>query len=103
MNNWGLAPVIHPERLLLVPLADRHPEVLRCLSGRAPPGTRWPPFTPGGWPSGRNVPGLGYWMMTAAGLSYVRTYLPDWEDPLPGSEQGEVEYELTLADWLEAR
>jgi len=42
-------------------------------------------------------------MMTAAGLSYVRTYLPDWEDPLPGSEQGEVEYELTLADWLEAR
>ena len=42
-------------------------------------------------------------VMSAAGLSYVRTYLPDWEEPLPGSEQGEVEYELTLADWLEAR
>jgi RimJ/RimL family protein N-acetyltransferase len=42
-------------------------------------------------------------VMTAAGLSYVRTYFPDWEYPLPGSEQGEVEYELTLAGWLEAR
>ena len=32
-------------------------------------------------------------------MSYVRTYFPEWEDPLPGSEEGEVEYELTLADW----
>jgi RimJ/RimL family protein N-acetyltransferase len=37
--------------------------------------------------------------MTSAGLSYVRTYFPEWEDPLPGAEEGEVEYELTLADW----
>jgi RimJ/RimL family protein N-acetyltransferase len=45
VNNWGLAPIIHTQRLLLVPLADRHldlevqldsdPEVLRYLSGRA--------------------------------------------------------------------
>jgi hypothetical protein len=42
-------------------------------------------------------------VMTSVGMSYIRTYFPDWEDPLPGSEQGEVEYELTLADWLEAR
>lgn len=38
-------------------------------------------------------------VMAAVGLSYVRTYFPDWEDPLPGSEEGEVEYELRLADW----
>jgi hypothetical protein len=38
-------------------------------------------------------------VMAAVGLSYVRTYFPDWEDPLPGSEEGEVEYELSLADW----
>jgi hypothetical protein len=37
--------------------------------------------------------------MAAVGMSYTRTYFPVWEDPLPGSEQGEVEYELTLADW----
>jgi hypothetical protein len=37
--------------------------------------------------------------MTSAGLSYVRTYFPEWEEPLAGAEQGEVEYELTLADW----
>ena len=41
-------------------------------------------------------------VMTAVGMSYVRTYFPEWDDPLPGSEQGEVEYELTRADWLAA-
>jgi RimJ/RimL family protein N-acetyltransferase len=38
-------------------------------------------------------------VMTSVGMSYVRTYFPDWEEPLAGAEQGEVEYELTLADW----
>jgi RimJ/RimL family protein N-acetyltransferase len=38
-------------------------------------------------------------VMTAVGMSHVRTYHPDWDEPLPGSEQGEVEYELTAADW----
>ena len=38
-------------------------------------------------------------VMTSVGLSYVRTYFPDWEEPLPGAEQGEVEYELTPAGW----
>ena len=42
-------------------------------------------------------------VMTSVGMAYVRTYYPDWEDPLPGAEQGEVEHELTGADWLEAR
>jgi Acetyltransferase (GNAT) domain len=38
-------------------------------------------------------------VMTSVGMWYVRTYFPDWEEPLAGVEQGEVEYELTLADW----
>ena len=38
-------------------------------------------------------------VMTAAGLTYVRTYYPGFDDPLPGTEQGEVEYEITRADW----
>jgi hypothetical protein len=37
--------------------------------------------------------------MTAAGLTYVRTYFPEFDDPLPGTEQGEVEYEITRAGW----
>ena len=36
---------------------------------------------------------------TAAGLTYVRTYLPEFDDPLPGTEEGEVEYAITRADW----
>jgi RimJ/RimL family protein N-acetyltransferase len=38
-------------------------------------------------------------VMASAGLSYVRTYFPDFDEPLAGAEQGEVEYELTLAEW----
>jgi RimJ/RimL family protein N-acetyltransferase len=189
MNNRCQAPVIHTERLLLVPLADRHleleveldsdPEVLRYISGRA--HTREEVIRSHGerMALGRKVPGLGYWMafgadggefvglmmlppahgpdqpddpsvadlgyrllrrwwrqglateaskallrhafetagmrrviaqtmavnaasrgvMVAAGLTYVRTYHPEFDDPLPGAEQGEVEYEMTLADW----
>jgi hypothetical protein len=37
--------------------------------------------------------------MTAAGLTYVRTYHPEFDDPIPGAHEGEVEYETTLADW----
>ncbi len=33
----------------------------------------------------------------AAGLSYVRTFHMHFDDPLPGSEQGEVEYAITRA------
>ena len=39
-------------------------------------------------------------VMSAAGLTYVRTYHPEFDDPLPGAEQGEVEYEITREDWL---
>lgn len=38
-------------------------------------------------------------VMEKAGLVYLRTFHVDWDDPLPGAEQGEVEYALTLADW----
>jgi RimJ/RimL family protein N-acetyltransferase len=44
-----------------------------------------------------NAPSRG--VMTSVGLSYVRTYFPDSDEPLAGAEQGEVEYELTLGDW----
>lgn len=38
-------------------------------------------------------------VMEAVGMRYVRTFYPTWDDPLPGSEEGEVEYELTRAAW----
>ncbi|WP_127506094.1 GNAT family N-acetyltransferase [Actinoplanes solisilvae] len=38
-------------------------------------------------------------VMRAVGLRYVRTFYPTWDDPLPGSEQGEVEYEMTREAW----
>ncbi len=42
-------------------------------------------------------------VMEKAGLTYVRTVHLDWENPLPGSEQGEVEYAFTLTDWRARR
>lgn len=38
-------------------------------------------------------------VMRAAGLRYVRTFFPAWDDPLPGSDRGEVEYEITREMW----
>ena len=41
--------------------------------------------------------------MKAAGLTFVRAFLsgePD-HDPIPGAEQGEVEYEITQTTWQE--
>jgi RimJ/RimL family protein N-acetyltransferase len=202
MNNGCLAPVIQADRLLLVPLADRHleleveldsdPEVLRYISGRAHTRHEVVASHAARMALGRKVPGLGFWMafgtdggargsarpdseaageflglmmlppahgpdqpddptvadlgyrllrrcwrqglateasrallrhafetvgmrrviaqtmavnaasrgvMAAAGLTYVRTYRPEFDEPLPGSEQGEVEYEMTAADW----
>ncbi|QNE20676.1 GNAT family N-acetyltransferase [Kribbella qitaiheensis] len=40
-------------------------------------------------------------VMEAVGLQYVRTYFPTWDDPLPGSDQGEVEYEITRKVWAD--
>jgi RimJ/RimL family protein N-acetyltransferase len=38
-------------------------------------------------------------VMDAIGMRYVRTYFPSWDDPLPGADLGEVEYEITHAMW----
>jgi RimJ/RimL family protein N-acetyltransferase len=41
--------------------------------------------------------------MAAAGLTYVRTFHLDWDEPLPGSERGEVEYAITRQEWQATR
>jgi len=38
-------------------------------------------------------------VMEALGMRHVRTYFPVWDDPLPGSDAGEVEYEITRDMW----
>jgi RimJ/RimL family protein N-acetyltransferase len=38
--------------------------------------------------------------MHSVGLRYVRTVHRDWDEPIPGSEQGEVEYAITRTEWL---
>ena len=38
-------------------------------------------------------------VMEKAGLKYVRTFHPDWPEPIAGSEHGEVIYEVVRADW----
>jgi RimJ/RimL family protein N-acetyltransferase len=38
-------------------------------------------------------------VMTAIGMRYVRTYFPSWDEPLPGADLGEVEYEMTRGMW----
>lgn len=79
-------PTLHTDRLLLVPLADRHldlsvrlnsdPEVLHHLYGRVAAGD-------------------------GGGRHAVRPHvLPVWDDPLPGADKGEVEYELTREMWV---
>ncbi|MFI9818486.1 GNAT family N-acetyltransferase [Saccharothrix variisporea] len=38
-------------------------------------------------------------VMERVGLRFVRTFFQDWPEPIPGSEQGEVEYALDREDW----
>ena len=40
-------------------------------------------------------------VMEKIGLRHVRTFFVEWPDPLPGSDQGEVEYALTRAEYLD--
>ncbi|NGM13376.1 GNAT family N-acetyltransferase [Verrucosispora sp. WMMA2044] len=42
-------------------------------------------------------------VMEAVGLRYIRTFFPSWDDPLPGTEQGEVEYAITREEWRATR
>lgn len=37
--------------------------------------------------------------MASVGLRYVRTVHLDFDDPLPGTEKGEVEYAITYDEW----
>jgi RimJ/RimL family protein N-acetyltransferase len=38
-------------------------------------------------------------VMQRCGLRYVRTFHLEWDDPIAGTEHGEVEYEITKAEW----
>ncbi|NHN54719.1 GNAT family N-acetyltransferase [Calidifontibacter sp. DB0510] len=38
-------------------------------------------------------------VMAALGMRHTRTFYPSFEDPLPGADQGEVEYEMTAVEW----
>lgn len=42
-------------------------------------------------------------VMEKAGLHHVRTDHAEWADPIPGSEQGEVWYELARPQWQDRR
>ncbi|MET8039670.1 GNAT family N-acetyltransferase [Micromonospora sp. NPDC005215] len=41
-------------------------------------------------------------VLAKAGLRCVRTFHLQWDDPIPGTEQGEVEYELRAEEWTAA-
>lgn len=42
-------------------------------------------------------------VMEKVGLTYRRTFFPDDFPPMPGAEQGGVEYTITLAEWRASR
>ncbi|MGW7557519.1 GNAT family N-acetyltransferase, partial [Streptomyces rimosus] len=42
-------------------------------------------------------------VMEKSGLSFLRHFTGDWPEVIPGSEHGEVEYELTRAEWERRR
>lgn len=39
-------------------------------------------------------------VLEKAGLAYARTVYRDWRDPFPGSELGDVEYEIARDEWV---
>lgn len=42
-------------------------------------------------------------VMEKAGLRLARTFYRHWNDPIPGSEQGEVEYALSRQEYVKAQ
>jgi len=42
-------------------------------------------------------------VMEKAGLRYVRTFHGDWPWPIPGDEEGDVEYAISRREWEEDR
>jgi len=51
------------------------------------------------WAQTMAVNGRSRRVMEKAGLAYVRTFHEEFDDPLPGTEYGEVEYALMKAEW----
>ncbi|MCE1178073.1 MAG: GNAT family N-acetyltransferase [Micrococcales bacterium] len=41
--------------------------------------------------------------MASVGLTFARAFHEDFDEPIPGAEEGEVEYGITRAQWLAAR
>lgn len=39
-------------------------------------------------------------VMEKCGMTHVRTFHEHFDDPLPGTEDGEVEYEIRYTDWM---
>lgn len=48
-----------------------------------------------------NTPSRG--VMRKLGMRHVGTEVREWDDPLPGSDQGETTYEITAAEWAGSR
>jgi RimJ/RimL family protein N-acetyltransferase len=42
-------------------------------------------------------------VMERCDLRFVRTFHVEWDDPIAGTEHGEVEYEITKAEWENRR
>ncbi|MQY13875.1 hypothetical protein SRB5_40310 [Streptomyces sp. RB5] len=42
-------------------------------------------------------------VMEKAGLSFVRVFIADWPESIPGDEHGDVEYAVTRSDWERRR
>lgn len=42
-------------------------------------------------------------VMEKSGLSFLRNFTGNWPEPTPGSEHGDVEYELTRTQWEQHR
>lgn len=42
-------------------------------------------------------------VLAKVGLEHTSTWVQEWEDPIPGAEQGEVGYELTRDAWQSRR
>ena len=38
-------------------------------------------------------------VMNKIGMRHVRTQVREWQDPLPGADEGEVLYEITATEW----
>ena len=39
--------------------------------------------------------------MASVGLTFVRSFTEQYDEPVPGSEEGEVEYAITREEWLQ--